>query len=207
MSILDSAAADREEVFNKVRKALDPLTDKSPLPDWDEAIVVSAAHPDFDDPWDLFRYKLEAVHGQAIKGLAAVAELLRQADCKRGFCDLAFADEPALAEFHLETELDDTRVDDYEFGITKCAGIIAESGTIILHDSGSQRLGALAPWIHIAVVERFQILPDVPSAIAQFGDDPYIVFATGPSKTADIEGVLIEGVHGPGKQIACLVEI
>ena len=204
-SALETANADREDVFGRVSKALVLLKDKAPLPDWDDALTVSTAHPDFDDPWDLFAHKIEAVHGQAVKGLAAVAEILRQASCKRGFCDAAFADDPALAEFDLETELDVSRVDDYEFGITRAAGVIAETGSIVIHDAGSARLGALAPWIHIAVVERSQILPDVPSAIAKFGDDPYIVFATGPSKTADVEGILIEGVHGPGMQIGCLV--
>ena len=35
--------------------------------------------------------------------------------------------------------------------------------------------------------------------------DPNIIWVTGPSKTADVEGILIEGVHGPGIQIALLV--
>jgi L-lactate dehydrogenase complex protein LldG len=34
---------------------------------------------------------------------------------------------------------------------------------------------------------------------------PYIRASTGPSKTADVEGILIQGVHGPGMQIALIV--
>ena len=43
------------------------------------------------------------------------------------------------------------------------------------------------------------------NAIAAFGDSPNIIWCTGPSKTADVEGILIEGVHGPGEQIALLM--
>jgi len=32
-----------------------------------------------------------------------------------------------------------------------------------------------------------------------------VIWCTGPSKTADVEGILIEGVHGPGQQIALVV--
>jgi L-lactate dehydrogenase complex protein LldG len=199
---------DRKAVLDCVRKALNTMDagSKTPLPEWDDDLTISRAHPDFDDPWDLFAYKIEAVHGDAVKGLAAVAGILREAKCKHGFCDAAFADDPALADFELETTLDMSRVDDYEFGITRAAAVIAETGSIVLYDADSPRLGALAPWIHVAVVKRKDLVPDVPTAISRFGDDPYIVFATGPSKTGDIEGILIEGVHGPGKQIACLLE-
>lgn len=196
---------DREAVLERVRNALAPIESKTPLPDWEDSLAICVAHPDFDDPWDLFAHKIELVHGQAVRGLAAVAAILTEAECKRGFCDPAYVNDPALAGFELETEFDMSRVDDYEFGITRAAAVIAETGSIVLKDADSPRLGALAPWIHIAVVERANILPNVPAAIAQFGDDPYIVFATGPSKTADVEGILIEGVHGPGKQIACLI--
>ena len=198
---------DRDAVMGRVKAALAPIADeRSPLPDWDDDLVICRAHPEFDDPWDLFAHRIELVHGNAVRGLEAVAEILREAGCKRGFCDPAYAESPALSEFDLETTLDPARVDDYEFGVTRTAAAIAESGTIVLHDRGSSRLGGLAPWIHIAVVERANLLPDIPSAIARFGDDPYIVFATGPSKTADVEGILIEGVHGPGVQVACLLE-
>ena len=59
--------------------------------------------------------------------------------------------------------------------------------------------------MHVAVLERSEIHRSIPDGIAAFGDSPYIIWCTGPSKTADVEGILIEGVHGPGEQIALLI--
>jgi L-lactate dehydrogenase complex protein LldG len=69
----------------------------------------------------------------------------------------------------------------------------------------SRRLAALAPWVHVAVVERSTIFSDLPAAVAALGTDPNVIWCTGPSKTADVEGILIEGVHGPGAQIALVL--
>ena len=97
-------------------------------------------------------------------------------------------------------------VDDYDFGITRGAAAIAESGTIVLNDATtSSRLAALAPWVHVAVVERAHIVADLSAAIAGLGDDRNVVWCTGASKTADVEGILIEGVHGPGVQIGLVL--
>ena len=103
-------------------------------------------------------------------------------------------------------EFDRERIDDYAFGITRAAAAIAESGTIVLNDATtSRRLAALAPWVHVAVVERSAIFASIPEAIATFGSDHNVIWCTGPSKSADVEGILIEGVHGPGVQIALIV--
>jgi L-lactate dehydrogenase complex protein LldG len=45
----------------------------------------------------------------------------------------------------------------------------------------------------------------LPQAVAGLGSDNNVIWVTGPSKTADVEGILIEGVHGPGVQIALVV--
>jgi L-lactate dehydrogenase complex protein LldG len=80
--------------------------------------------------------------------------------------------------------------------------VIAETGTIILKDRDTtNRLAALAPWVHIAVGHSDSIHRTLLDAIDAFGDDPNIVMVTGPSKTADVEGIMIEGVHAPGEQI------
>src|SRR5690606_29512613 len=111
----------------------------------------------------------------------------------------------ATAGLTVETDYDRDRFEDYQFGITRASGAIAESGTLILDDEKtSHRLAALSPWVHVAVVNRDDIHRTIPDAIAAFGDSPNIVWCTGPSKTADVEGILIEGVHGPGEQIALL---
>jgi L-lactate dehydrogenase complex protein LldG len=62
-------------------------------------------------------------------------------------------------------------------------------------------LAGLAVWVHIVCVPRSAIYRSIPDALAGMGFDPNIVWVTGPSKTADIEGILIEGVHGPGVQV------
>ncbi|MEQ1843619.1 MAG: LUD domain-containing protein, partial [Verrucomicrobiales bacterium] len=68
----------------------------------------------------------------------------------------------------------------------------------------SDRLAALTPWVHVAVLDPRTIAPSIPAAIGQFGESVNLLWVTGPSRTADVEGILIEGVHGPGVQIAYL---
>jgi L-lactate dehydrogenase complex protein LldG len=126
-----------------------------------------------------------------------------------GYCDPALIGliGPHFGEgFTVETRFDGSRLDDYQFGITRAVGAIAETGTIILDDATtSTRLGALAPWADAAVIPRGRLYSDLPEAVAALGSDPNVVWCTGPSKTADVEGILIEGVHGPGAQIALFV--
>jgi hypothetical protein len=56
------------------------------------------------------------------------------------------------AGISLESAFDSTRIDDYAFGITRAAGIIAETGSVVIKESSTpSRLAALAPWIHITL--------------------------------------------------------
>jgi L-lactate dehydrogenase complex protein LldG len=199
----------REDFLDRVRAALAPLPERAPLPQWHAELAVARSLMAHRDPLELFVERIKLVHGLALLDPVALVAHLRAGKHLRGYCDPALL--PALREhfgpdFVLETEFDRSRVDDYAFGITCAAGAIAETGTIILNDATtSRRLGALAPWIHVAVLKRAQIHPTVVDAVATLGDDPNIIWATGPSKTADIEGILIEGVHGPGEQIALII--
>ena len=54
--------------------------------------------------------------------------------------------------------------------------------------------------MHIGVLKRENILSTVSEGLKQFQYIENVTWVTGPSKTADIEGILIEGVHGPGEE-------
>jgi L-lactate dehydrogenase complex protein LldG len=90
-----------------------------------------------------------------------------------------------------------------DVGITSGDCAIAETGTLmVLSRPGQERVASLLPPMHIAIVERRQIVPDLIDAFAMLGqiDLPCnVTFITGPSKTGDIELQLTTGVHGPGK--------
>lgn len=199
---------DREKVLAAVRDALAPLPERTAYPQWSVESAVALHARGISDVEALFQERLEAVHGILLDGVAAIPPFLRKHGAAAGVIDPAL--EPllgeALKEFPVETAFDRDRADDFTFGITRAAGAIAESGSVILKDSVvPSRLATLAPWIHIAVVERTTLIGTIPEAVKAFDDDPSIIFVTGPSKTADIEGILIEGVHGPGVQACCLV--
>lgn len=209
--------SDREAVFANIRNALQPLKDKEAerpreaYPEWDDDLMVCREHPAFDSNWELFMHKMKAVNGTPIEGLQALVQWLVNNASTHGYCDPALLEQVKAADkdgkLTLETTFDADRADDYLFGITKATAAIAESGTLVFRDADtSSRLAALAPWVHVALVEVDQVVYSIPEAMQRHGDDPNIIWATGPSKTADVEGILIEGVHGPGVQIACLVD-
>ena len=199
----------REDMLNRVKAALALLPERAALPDWDNELAVARKLVEHRDPYDDFAERIKLANAMVMTDVAAVAAFLKNGGWLRGYCDPALLSQLAPhfgPEFSLATEFDRTRVDDYAFGITRAAGGIAETGTIILNDTlTSRRLGALAPWVHVAVLPRSQIMRTLTDAVLAFGADPNVIWVTGPSKTADIEGILIEGVHGPGVQIALVL--
>jgi L-lactate dehydrogenase complex protein LldG len=70
---------------------------------------------------------------------------------------------------------------------------------------GSPLHASLLPEIHIAVLNKSDILPSLPDAMHLVKDKRAAVFITGPSRTADIEMTLTIGVHGP-KEIHVFVD-
>jgi L-lactate dehydrogenase complex protein LldG len=89
-------------------------------------------------------------------------------------------------------------------GITSADYALADTGTLVMLSSPREaRLISLLPPAHIAVVPSSRILSGldelfdaVPLPAEQTSS---MVLITGPSRTADIEQILVRGVHGPGK--------
>jgi L-lactate dehydrogenase complex protein LldG len=97
--------------------------------------------------------------------------------------------------------------------ITGCEYLVARTGTIVM--SASQQSGrtvsVYAP-VHICIAYTNQLVYDVKDALQLLkekyaGNIPSLItFATGPSRTADIEKTLVTGVHGPKEVYCFLVE-
>ncbi len=101
-------------------------------------------------------------------------------------------------------------------GITGVDFALAETGSLVLTSltEGSQ-LASLAPPIHVALYRRSQVVGSLDEVLEKLSisrDRSFpslgrsVVFITGPSRTADIEQILIRGVHGPREVHAILVE-
>lgn len=197
----------REAIFSQLRQVTHGLSRRADYPDYDVAQLISQPKLAAGNNHDDFCRNFTAVNGKVMHTAEELITFLQAHHLLHGYCDPQLM--PTIGDvlvqhgFTVETELVRERYDDYHFGITLATAAIAETGSLILDDQHtSDRLAALAPWVHVAVLQDSSIIRTVSEAIASLGRSSNVIWATGPSKTADVEGILIEGVHGPGEQIA-----
>jgi L-lactate dehydrogenase complex protein LldG len=94
-----------------------------------------------------------------------------------------------------------------DLGITEADYLLPETGTIVLHSSAEMpRAVSLLPRIHLAIVRPEMLCPDMHHVFAEAKDSNYLVFVTGPSRTADIELTTTLGVHGPKELYVWILE-
>ena len=90
-----------------------------------------------------------------------------------------------------------------DVGITSADYALADTGTLVMLASPQEaRMISLLPPAHIAVVPRARILTGLDELFSLLPlpaeSTSSMVLITGPSRTADIEQILVRGVHGPG---------
>ncbi|HEY5345884.1 MAG TPA: lactate utilization protein [Verrucomicrobiae bacterium] len=91
-------------------------------------------------------------------------------------------------------------------GISECDALIAQTGSVVVtnRSAGGRALSVLPPH-HVVLARREQLLADLPAAFAMLQQKyaanypSMISFITGPSRTGDIERILVLGAHGPKK--------
>ena len=99
-----------------------------------------------------------------------------------------------------------------DLSITGAEFLIAESGTVLLASDGSSRQISLLPTAHLVLATPDQVFPDLAAVFDELGTAPEegrlpaaLTLITGPSRTADIEKVLIRGAHGPVRQLTWVI--
>ncbi|MBQ3119243.1 MAG: lactate utilization protein [Peptococcaceae bacterium] len=100
------------------------------------------------------------------------------------------------------------KANESDWGITGLDAIAADTGTIILaEDQGNERVVSNIPARHLAVAGLEKLYPSNDTALesihaawkagTQYNAPVYYSYITGPSRTGDIEGAMVCGMHGP----------
>ncbi len=148
---------------------------------------------------------------------SALKELAASGNWKRIAGQMTAWVQQQAATLHLPVLLTDGGYDKAELelcdaGITECDALIAQTGTVVLttRSAGGRALSVFPPH-HVVLARREQMVPDLPAAFRFLrsryeGNFPSMMsFVTGPSRTGDIERILVLGAHGPKKLTVLLV--
>ncbi len=99
-----------------------------------------------------------------------------------------------------------------DVGITNCEALVAQTGSVLVTNNNGGRALSVLPPHHVVIATREQMLPDLTAAFRvleeRYGANyPSMMgFITGPSRTGDIERILVLGAHGPKKLTILLIE-
>ena len=97
-----------------------------------------------------------------------------------------------------------------DVGISSAEYALADTGSLVMMSSAQEpRLITLLPPMHLAIVPVDRLLVNIDDLLTRVPlpaeQTSAMVFITGPSRTADIEQILVRGVHGPGEIHVVLV--
>ena len=110
-------------------------------------------------------------------------------------------------------DFSDVELKNCDCSITNCEALVARTGSIVLSANQTQgRTTSIYAPVHICVAFTNQLVYELRDALQMLKDKykeklpSLISFATGPSRTADIEKTLVVGVHGPKEVFLFLTE-
>jgi L-lactate dehydrogenase complex protein LldG len=107
----------------------------------------------------------------------------------------------------------DQNLKDCVVGITACEALIARTGSILVssRQKSGRRLFVFPP-VHIVLAYSSQLVSDTKDGFvflkAKYAErlPSLITSITGPSKTSDIENIVVTGVHGPAEIYLFLID-
>ncbi len=206
------ASTGKEGILKNIRKALTQSVDQ-PFPGIEK--INFAFENTGDDLTVLFAERFSSLLGKFSFCINEedLVNQIRQLALDRGWTEVHCADENikgALLSFGFPA-FSEKQLADVDVSITKCEVLVARTGSMVLSSTESSgRLTSVYAPIHICIAKSSQLVYDIKDALEfmqkKYGDHlpSMISFATGPSRTADIEKTLVVGVHGP-KEVFCFL--
>lgn len=195
----------KENILKKIRQA---LSNPVPLPFPQSEGTNSVFLPTPDDLEVVFAQEFVKLQGRFAfctgekDMVLQLQQLLAEKQWTKTYCN----EDKWNADFSNTISLSTCDV-----SITGCEFLVARTGTIVM--SAAQQSGrtvsVYAP-VHICIAYTNQLVYDIKDALQTLkekytGNMPSLItFASGPSRTADIEKTLVTGVHGP-KEVYCFL--
>jgi len=157
-----------------------------------------------------------------VPDLAAAADLVGTLARERDWRQVAWHDHPLVTPVRagipcstLEIRpgaFDKSALEACDAGITACDALVAQTGSILVSSAtcGGRALSIL-PHVHVVVATLDQIVATLGDALHDVRErhagrlPSMLSFITGPSRTGDIERILVLGAHGPKELVVILV--
>lgn len=219
MTVTESA---RDAILNRIKQS---LAVPSPHPHWMDSSAGDGSLFPLPEPNEQaraarFREEFAAVQGEwhEAASLEDAQAWLRRWINSNSFSSILSVDNPRLRSvldgvdgIHWIVPGAGTKGwENYSLGVTTCESLVAESGTILVSAGISGRAPSVLPPVHLVVATADQLVADIDTSIqrirARYPDQlpSTMSWITGPSRTADIEKILVLGAHGP-KRLAILL--
>ena len=199
----------KENILKKIRQALsNPVPLPFPHSEGTQSVFTAAK----DDASIIFAQEFTKLQGR-FAFCANESDLKKQLQellVEKNWTKIYFKEDKIAALFNTKSFAD---LASCEISVTGCECLVARTGSIVM--SAAQQSGrttsVYAP-IHICIAYSNQMMYDLKDALLFLkerysGNMPSLItFASGPSRTADIEKTLVTGVHGPKEVYCFLVE-
>jgi len=220
----------REKILQNLRPSSSPASSIAPLSSPLDASIYRNYEPARQNPLQTFAQKLAALKGEfyPVFDVAQAAKVLREllnndttpankksvARHQHELLDRVCAADPWLAEnaqIINRQKISSPDFAQFTAGITAVDFLVARTGSIVLSTAtaGGRRLSVLPPF-HIAIATAAQLVVSLDDALKAYHErgeskrSSYATIITGPSRTSDIEKILVLGAHGP-KRLAVIV--
>jgi L-lactate dehydrogenase complex protein LldG len=209
-----STSSSKENILKKIRKALSHPT---PLPFPNSEGAGNVFIPIDQEPEVEFAEQFTRLLGKFIYCINQqefafqLTSLVKKQDWQKIYCVEEKLINPVSSQ--IADRLIKKGLANCDVAITGCEFLVARTGSIVLSSkqTGGRATSVYAP-IHICIAYTSQLVNDLRDAIQgakdKYGNDlpSLLTFATGPSRTADIEKTLVVGVHGPKEVYVFLIE-
>lgn len=200
----------REKILQRIREALiNPVPLPFPQSDGLESVYPAAGEDTvvmFAEEFTKLQGKFAFCSGKEELGMQ-LTQLFAEKNWDKIYC----------AETELQELLSEISISHYEdlpsceAAVTGCEFLVSRTGSVVLSSASAHgRTSSVYAPVHICIAYTDQVVYDIKDALKsleeKYGSSfpSFVTFASGPSRTADIEKTLVTGVHGP-KEVYCFL--